>query len=76
MVVLQRIVELVVLLAALLAQRLPSPRYRLQQVLELHLLLLVLLLAVTAGAVLNSAMHFVIPTVHTVVVARKSDTAV
>lgn len=44
--------------------------------LELHLPLLVLLLAVTADVVLSSPTHCVIPMVHTVVVARKSDTVV
>jgi hypothetical protein len=73
-VVLQRIVEVVVLLAALRARRLSNPQYRLQQVLELHLLLLVLLLAVMAGVALNSVTHCVIPMVHTVVVARKQNT--
>jgi hypothetical protein len=73
-VVLQRIVEVVVLLAALRARRLSNPQYRLQQVLELHLLLLVLLLAVMAGVALNSVTHCVIPMVHMVVVARKQNT--
>jgi len=75
-VVLQHIVEVVVLLAALRAQQLSSPRYRLRQVLELRPLLLVLLLAVTAGADLNLATPYAIPMVHTVVVARLTDTAV
>jgi hypothetical protein len=75
-VVLQHIVEVVVLLAALRAQRLSSPRYRLQQVLELHLPPLVLLLAATVDVVLNSVTHCVTPMVHTVLVARKSDTVV
>jgi hypothetical protein len=75
-VIAQRTVAVVALLAAPRAQRSSSPRYRLRQVLELHLLLLVLLLAAMADVVLSSPTHCVIPMVHTVVVARKQDTIV
>jgi hypothetical protein len=75
-VIVQLIAELVALLAAHRAQRVSSPLFRLQRESELHLLPRVLLLAVMADVVLNSAMRCVIPTAHMAVVARKQNTII
>jgi len=72
-VILQHIVELAALLAALQVQRSRSPLSQLQQSSERHLLFLVLLLVVTEGVVLSSVTHCVIPMAHMVAVARKQN---